>query len=46
MMDGAYTIFGTVIKNLEVADKISWEPVDFNNKPKNPIIIKHAYVVE
>ncbi|KAA3618342.1 MAG: peptidylprolyl isomerase [Calditrichaeota bacterium] len=42
--DGNHTVFGKVIENLEVVDKISWVPMDFSNKPKNPIIIKKVYL--
>lgn len=44
LMDGAYTVFGKVIHNIEVAEKISWEPIDFDNRPKYPVVIEHAYL--
>ena len=46
LYDGAYTVFGKVVENLEILEKISWEPVDFNDKPKKPILIKRAYLKE
>jgi cyclophilin family peptidyl-prolyl cis-trans isomerase len=46
LMDGSYTVFGKVINNIEVAEKISWEPIDFRNRPKKPVVIKHAYLKE
>ena len=39
-LNGSYTVFGQVIKGLEVIDKIAAQPVDGrSNRPKEPITI-------
>ena len=42
--DGKYTVFGKVVENIYVVDKISWAPMDLYNTPNNPIYIKRAYL--
>ena len=42
--DGNRTVFGKVIENLEVAERISWAAMDFQNRPKKPIQIIKAYL--
>jgi len=42
--DGNYTVFGKVVENIKVAEKISWEAMDLHNFPKTPIYIKKAYL--
>lgn len=32
-LDGAYTVFGEVIKGLEIVDQITWEPTDSYDRP-------------
>jgi len=44
LWDRSYTVFGKVVNNIKVAEKISWEPTDLYNFPKNPIYIKRAYL--
>ncbi|WP_114751685.1 peptidylprolyl isomerase [Pleomorphovibrio marinus] len=39
-LDDTYTVFGKVIKGLEVLDKIVSEETDRADKPKNPVWIK------
>ena len=38
------TVFGKVIKNLDVVNKMSWLSMDFENRPKKPIQIIKAYL--
>jgi len=42
--DGNYTVFGKVVDNIEVVQKISSGPIDLYNFPKTPIYIKRAYL--
>jgi len=39
-LDDAYTVFGKVIKGLEVLEKIASEETDRNDKPVNPVVMK------
>ncbi|MEA2043113.1 MAG: peptidylprolyl isomerase [Bacteroidota bacterium] len=38
-LDGEYTVFGEVVKGMEVVEKIARVPVDKNNRPLNNIVI-------
>lgn len=42
--DGVCSVFGNVIENMDVVEKISLEPIDLYNSPKQPIYIRRAYL--
>jgi peptidylprolyl isomerase/peptidyl-prolyl cis-trans isomerase B (cyclophilin B) len=44
-LDGAYTVFGEVIKGLKAVDKIQFVPVDENDRPLKNIKIKSMKIV-
>jgi cyclophilin family peptidyl-prolyl cis-trans isomerase len=39
-LDGSYTVFGQVVKGLEVVDKISEQPKDMRDRPSKTITMK------
>lgn len=39
-LDGSYTVFGQVVKGLEVVDKISEQPKDMRDRPSKSITMK------
>lgn len=39
-LDGAYTVFGEVIKGLDVIDKIAAQPTDSRDRPTEDIVMK------
>ena len=41
---GGYTVFGKVIKGLDVAEKIANVEADARNNPLSPVIIENVYV--
>ena len=41
---GGYTVFGKVVRGMDVAEKISQVEADQRNNPLNPVIIQQAYV--
>lgn len=43
-LDGTYTIFGQVTKGMGVVEKISHQPTDTNDRPKDDIFIKKVTV--
>ncbi len=43
-LDGQYTVFGKVVKGMDVADSISKLPRDRMDVPIDPVIIEKAYV--
>lgn len=42
-LDGSYTIFGRVIKGIEIVDKIAEQKVNARGKPSSPIYMKINY---
>ncbi len=45
-LDGGYTVFGEIVKGLEVVDKISATPTDKNDRPLEDIIIKKVTIIK
>ncbi len=45
-MDKEYTVFGEVVRGLDVVEKISNEAVDMNNRPQNDVRILKAKIVK
>lgn len=43
-LDGAYTVFGEVVKGMDVVDKISMVPRDERDIPLKPVYILKAYL--
>ncbi len=43
-LDGQYTVFGTVVKGMDVVDSISKVPCDERDIPVKPVYIVKAYV--
>lgn len=43
-LDGDYTVFGQVIKGMEIVNKIVAVPRDNNNKPERPITLKMSVI--
>ncbi len=43
-LDGQYAAFGRVIDGMDVVDRIASVPVDYNDKPKKPQVIKSMKV--
>lgn len=43
-LDGSYTVFGEVVRGLEIVDLIELQPTDKNNRPIEDIRIKKAKV--
>ena len=45
-LDGAYTVFGEVVKGMKVVDKIQFVPTDLNDRPLKNIKIKSMKIVK
>ena len=45
-LDGAYTVFGEVLKGMKVVDKIQFLPTDVNDRPLKNIKIKSMKIVK
>ena len=45
-LDGAYTVFGEVVKGMKVVDKIQFLPTDANDRPLKNIKIKSMKIVK
>ncbi len=45
-LDGQYTVFGKVIKGMEIADKISLVPRDSNDNPLKKVVIQKVSIVK
>lgn len=45
-LDGAYTVFGEVVKGLEIIDKIGAVETDKSNRPTTDVIIKKAEIIK
>lgn len=41
-LDGRHTVFGKVVRGMDVADKISFVPVMQNDIPKSPVIVERV----
>lgn len=45
-LDGAYTVFGEVVKGMKVVDKIQFVPTDTNDRPLKNIAIRSMKILE
>lgn len=45
-LDGSYAAFGRVVEGMDVVDEIATTPVDRNDKPKTPQVMKRVTYVE
>ena len=45
-LDGAYTVFGEVVKGMKVVDKIQFVPTDVNDRPMKNIKIKSMKILK
>lgn len=43
-LQGAHTVFGEVVKGMEIVDKISLVPTDENDVPLNAVVLEKAYI--
>ena len=44
-LDGNYTIFGQVVKGLDVIEKIQQVPTDKNDRPLTDVIVRRTYIL-
>jgi cyclophilin family peptidyl-prolyl cis-trans isomerase len=45
-LDGSYTVFGEVVKGMEIVDKIAAQEKDRNDRPKNNITVIEMKIIE
>lgn len=45
-LDGQYAAFGHVVEGMETVDEIASVPTGFQDRPKNPVVIKRIYIEE
>ena len=45
-LDGAYTVFGEVVKGMKVVDKIQFVPTDTNDRPLKNIAIRSMKILD
>ncbi len=43
-LDGQYAAFGKVVEGMDVVDEIASTPVDFNDKPRTPQVMKKVTI--
>ena len=43
-LDGDYTVFGHVVRGMEVADTIASVPCDWNDNPLDPVVMKSVAI--
>lgn len=45
-LDGQYAAFGHLVEGMETVDEIASVPTGFQDRPKNPVVIKRIYIEE
>ncbi len=45
-LDGNHTVFGEAVKGMEIAHEIEGVPVDDQDKPTKPVVIKKIWIIE
>ena len=44
-LDGNYTVFGQVVKGLDVIEKIQQVPTDKNDRPLTDVVVRRTYIL-